>query len=380
MIQFLVGDARTCLRALPPDSVHCIVTSPPYWACRSYGSVASKWADGQEIPLGLEANPKDYIRHLLEIIECCRRVLHPTGLLFLNLGDTWCGKRNIRYDADVDRGYYKDFGFKSYADVEYPPDWGLKPRDLTGIPHRTAFIMQKKGWYLRSFFPWIKRNVPPMQTELKRPSNGLEYIFMFAKSMPHYWDKDGVLVEGSKSWPGGRIYRDSDWYMQSLRGMVIDNSDDPDAGFMCPLGLVLPTVHGNSDHLARYPKGIVEPCIKLATSERGACPQCLTPYKRVVEKLREPFPHRKTVGWLPLCECPIRPPVPCSVLDPFSGTGTTQEVALSLGRSAIYIDQSEDYAAEARARMGGSEKIPDKEQPFEEPSLPPLDLVRTFQK
>ena len=262
MLRFLVGDARDCLRALPANSVHVIVTSPPYWACRNYGSVPTRWADGQEIPLGLEPNPKHYIRHLLEVLNECRRVLHPAGLLFLNLGDTWCGKRNIRYDADIDRGYYADFGFKSYSDVEYPAEWGLKPRDLTGVPHRTAFAMQKKGWHLRSFFPWVKRNAPPVATDLKRPSNALEYVFMFAKSMPHFWDKDAMLIK-SAGWPGGRIYRDTDWYMQSLRdlrGMVIENDSDSDeGGFMSPMGLVLPTASGDSEHLARYPSTLVEP-------------------------------------------------------------------------------------------------------------------------
>jgi DNA modification methylase len=377
MIQYLVGDAREQLRKLPADSVHCIVTSPPYWACRSYGSAATKWADGQEVPLGLEPNPKDYIAHLTEIIEECKRVLHPTGLLFLNLGDTWCGKRSSYHETNIGRDYYEDMGFKKYSDVDYPAEWGLKPRHLAGIPYRTAFTLQEQGWWLRSAFPWIKRNVPPIQSELKRPPNGLEYVFMLAKSMPHYWDKDGILVEGSKTWPAGRLYRDSDWYMQSLRGMVIDDSEDSDSGFMCPLGIVLPTVHGGSEHLARYPKGIVEPCVKLATSERGACPTCLTPLKRVVEKFREPYPHRKTVGWIPLCECAPLPPIPCTVLDPFSGTGTTQEVALSLGRRAIYIDQSQKYADEARARMGGAENPVEEFVPFDIP-LHPLDLTSTF--
>lgn len=380
MIQYLVGDAREQLNKLPADSVHCIVTSPPYWACRNYGAPAAKWENGQEVPLGLEPNPKDYIEHLLEIIECCRRVLHPTGLLFLNLGDTWCGKRSSYHESGIGRDYYEGMGFTKYSDVEYPKEWGLKDRDLSGIPHRTAFAMQQKGWWLRSFFPWVKRNVPPMQSELKRPSNGIEYIFMFAKSMPHYWDKDGILAEGSASWPAGRMYRDSDWYMQSLRGMVIDNSEDPESGFMCPVGLVLPTVQGGSEHLARYPKGIVDPCIKLATSERGACPTCLRQYKRVVEKFREPYPYRKTIGWVPTCDCAPMAPVPCTVLDPFSGTGTTQEVALSLGRQAIYIDQSQKYADDARARMGGFDRLPEPFVPFEDKALPDINLIESFFK
>ncbi len=380
MIQYLVGDAREQLNKLPANSVHYIVTSPPYWGCRNYGAPATKWEDGQEVPLGLEPNAKDYINHLVEIIECCRRVLHPTGLLFLNLGDSWCGKRSSYHESGIGRDYYEDMGFKKYSDVEYTQEWGLKPRHLAGIPHRTAFTLQQHGWWLRSAFPWVKRNVPPMQSELKRPPTGLEYIFMLAKDMPHYWDKDGILVEGSKTWPAGRMYRDSDWYVQSLRGMVIDNYEDPESGFMSPVGLVLPTMSGGSEHLARYPKGIVEPCVKLATSDRGACPTCLCQYKRIVQKFREPYPYRKTIGWAPTCECLPLPPVPCTILDPFSGTGTTQEVAVSLGRNAIYMDQSQKYADEARARMGGFDRPEQQFAPFADPELPPINLIESFLK
>lgn len=344
MLRFLVGDSRECLRSLPSNSVHVVVTSPPYWACRNYGAAPTRWADGQEIPLGLEPNPKDYIRHLVELLDECRRVLHPMGLMFLNLGDTWAGKRNIQYNKDTGQDYYEGMKCYSYGDYEYPEEWGLKTRNLTGIPFRTAFMLQKKGWNLRAFFPWVKRNAAPVATELKRPSSALEYFFMFAKEMPHYWDKDAVLIK-SEWWPGGRLFRDTDMFMESLNGVIFD----PETTL--PLGVVLPTVIGDSEHQARYPEDLVSPWIKLGSSHRGCCPTCLTPYKRIVDKLREPFPHRVTTGWAPLCKCDLLPPVPCRVLDPFSGSGTTQAAALRAGRDAIYIDQSNEYAGEARVRL-----------------------------
>jgi hypothetical protein len=179
-------------------------------------------------------------------------------------------------------------------------------------------------------------------------------MFMFAKGFPHYWDKDAVLIK-SEWWPGGRLYRDTDLYMESLNGVIFD----PDTTL--PLGVVLPTAVGDSEHQARYPTSLVEPWIRLASSERGCCPLCLAPYRRKVEKLREPFPHRRTIGWEPLCMCPPHDPIPCTVLDPFSGSGSTQAAALGLGRDAIYIDQSADYAADARLRlseMGGNAERP----------------------
>lgn len=129
-------------------------------------------------------------------------------------------------------------------------------------------------------------------------------------------------------------------------------------------------------HYATYPRKLVAPCIKAGTSERGCCRHCGAPWGRVIARQRKrsffkagqkhdgtyyrPNPgggiandarERREIGWQPSCRCPAHDPVPCTVLDPFGGAGTTALVAAELGRDAILIELSANYAALAADRL-----------------------------
>ncbi|MBN1394137.1 MAG: site-specific DNA-methyltransferase [Pirellulales bacterium] len=145
---FICGDARKVLTTFPDECVDAIVTSPPYFRQRDYSS-------GDQI--GNERTPRGYIEQLLIVVEQCRRVLKPSGTLWLNLGDK----------------YHKS--------------------SLLGLPWRVAAAMQDAGWLLRSDIIWHKPNAMPSAVK-NRPTTDHEYVFLFAKSTDYFYDADAVRV------------------------------------------------------------------------------------------------------------------------------------------------------------------------------------------
>lgn len=143
-----VADALTYLKGLPDESVHCMVSSPPYFEQRDYK------VSGQ---LGRERTPAEYVNRLGGVFSEARRVLRSDGTLWLNLGD----------------------GFASKASHQLPE------KSLLGIPWRVAFALQDSGWLLRTEIIWSKTN--PMAESVKdRPTRSHEYVFLFTKC-PRYW-------------------------------------------------------------------------------------------------------------------------------------------------------------------------------------------------
>jgi len=150
-------DVTIGLRKLSNKSVHCVITSPPYWGLRDYG------IDGQ---IGLEPTPEEYIEKMILIFREVKRVLRDDGTLWLNIGDLYTKQKVI-------------------------PSLKLKPKDLVGIPWRLAFALQEDGWILRSRITWIKKSAMPESVK-NRPTNATEDIFLFTKSIKYYYDPDGV--------------------------------------------------------------------------------------------------------------------------------------------------------------------------------------------
>ena len=133
MIKFLEGDVIDCLKSLPDESVHCCVTSPPYWGLRDYG------IDGQ---LGLEETPDEYVANMVEVFREVKRVLRSDGTLWLNLGDSYASSAK------------ESGGHNPKQDSNRGSRTGLKPKDLVGIPWRVALALQTDGWWLRSDIIW----------------------------------------------------------------------------------------------------------------------------------------------------------------------------------------------------------------------------------
>lgn len=152
------GDCREVLRGLDESSVHCVVTSPPYWGLRDYGT------DGQ---LGLEETPADHVANMVEVFREVRRVLREDGTLWLNYGDCYASTGS-----------------------------GLKPKDLCGIPWRVAFALQEDGWWLRQDIIWHKPDPMP-ESVTDRCTKAHEYIFLLAKSPRYYYDADAVKEKQS---------------------------------------------------------------------------------------------------------------------------------------------------------------------------------------
>ena len=215
------GDANAVLQRLPPSSVQCIVTSPPYWGLRDYG------IDAQ---IGLEETLPQFINRLVAVFSQAKRVLKEDGVLWLNIGDGYTsGNRGWRAPDKKNRA-------RAMTVRPDTPD-GLKPKDLQGIPWRLAFALQEDGWYLRADIIWHKPNAMPESVK-DRPTRAHEYLFMFSRSAHYYYNREAVLEETN----GRKRNCRSVWN--------INTQGFPDA------------------HFATFPPKLIEPCI-LSSSQPG---------------------------------------------------------------------------------------------------------------
>lgn len=374
-----VGDVRSVLASLPERSVHCVVTSPPYWQLRSYG------VDGQ---IGLEDTPDEYVQVMVEVFRCVWRVLRDDGTLWLNLGDSYNGSgRGPSGHSAVVKNQSKRQGFTGTMHTGAP---GLKPKDLVGIPWRVAFALQADGWYLRSAITWCKR-APMPESVQDRPTNATEMIFLLSKRERYFYDAEAVREPAIHE---GRVVKAYQPDAKNGQGATDANDRRTASGFlnhdtvvtgrnMRNFWLLGPEPFPDA-HFATFPTEIPRRAILAGTSERGVCVACSAPWVRVVErkpdntgypngpggkkKYQDGGYHRNglgqstlaevarydvnTLGWRPSCDCnaPTRPAV---VLDPFGGSGTTSLVARQLGRHSVYVDLSEQYAAMALRRLQG---------------------------
>jgi DNA modification methylase len=174
------GDARAVLAELPAESVHCVVTSPPYFALRDYG------VSGQ---IGLEPSVDEYVAAMVDVFREVRRVLRNDGTLWLNLGDSYAG-----VGAQTGGTNSKEVGRRAdrmFAGGYRTLPVGVKQKDLYGIPWRVAFALQADGWYLRSDIIWNKNNPMP-ESVTDRPTKSHEYLFLLSKSPRYYYDADAV--------------------------------------------------------------------------------------------------------------------------------------------------------------------------------------------
>ena len=180
-LQILTGDCRELLSALPAESVQCCVTSPPYWGLRDYDHPSQ---------IGAEPSPVKYVENLVEIFSKVKRILRKGGTLWLNVGDGYAhngGTGNCGPNAIV--GNTRKLIQKRNCKV--PNCWGLKDRDLMGLPWRVAFALQSDGWVFRSRITWVKKTAMPESVK-NRPTNATEEIFLMSKSPTYYYNSDAV--------------------------------------------------------------------------------------------------------------------------------------------------------------------------------------------
>jgi DNA modification methylase len=336
------------------------VTSPPYWGLRDYGVA------GQ---LGLEKTPEEYVEKVVAIFREVWRVLRGDGTLWLNLGDTYAANRGYQV---VDNKHI-DVGNSKASSV--PP--GLKPKDLVGIPWRVAFALQADGWYLRQDIIWSKPNPMP-ESVRDRCTKAHEHIFLLTKNEKYCYDADAVK-EPSVYQPGSRKDQKKGEFNSKYAGDVARIGDESFRAIRSTRNRrsvwTITTKPFKEAHFATFPPEIPEICIKAGTSEKGCCPECGTPWKRVVShknavlELSETALQKRamglvtqtggkqvspaqttTIGWKPSCHHDF-PPAPCVVLDPFSGAGTTGVMAQKLFRKFIGIELNPDYVKMSERRI-----------------------------
>ena len=180
--QIYQGDVLDRMKDLPEQSIQCVVTSPPYWGLRDYGS------DGQ---LGLEETPEKYVENMVEVFREVKRVLRNDGTVWLNLGDSYCGgnrKSNPKQSMNGDKETGHEIGYTPSRDMNHDT---IKPKDLVGIPWRVAFALQADGWYLRQDIIWHKPNPMP-ESVTDRCTKAHEYIFLLSKSAKYFYDADAI--------------------------------------------------------------------------------------------------------------------------------------------------------------------------------------------
>ena len=360
-VTLICADVLDALRGMADESVHMICTSPPYWGLRSYG------VDGQ---LGLEESPDLYVQKMVEVFQEVRRVLRKDGTLWLNLGDSYNspGPSNHGKSDIVHRGTNND----EWSQPSTRRVISLKPKDLCGIPWRVALALQADGWYLRSDIIWAKANPMP-ESCTDRPTKSHEYVFLLTKSAKYFYDgeaiKEDVLCAGDtrtgcyggQTPPGG-----GGGGLQP--GAIIGGSRNRRSVW------TIPTESFPGAHFATFPRKLVEPCILAGSSAKGCCSECGAPWRRVARKQHPPTrkttsagPYAdhgllggnrfdepiqtQTLGWEPTCKHDAEI-IPCTVLDPFVGSGTTLLVAQRHGRRGIGIDLSPAYLDMAVNRLG----------------------------
>jgi len=436
-VRIINADVMDGLAQLADESVHCVVTSPPYWGLRDYG------AEGQ---IGLEPTLAEHIDKLVQVFREVRRVLRKDGTLWLNYGDGYAGTGKSGGGEDGERRGVNGYGgpARQGKGTWQPPPPGLKPKDLLMMPERLALALQADGWWVRARIIWHKPNPMP-ESVTDRPTKSHEHIWLLTKSPRYFFDAEAVREPDSgqdhprsvlhKPEPSGGLLAPHDGIRtaegrngmgRNIRDVWTLNTEPFDGEFCTACGRYYDGAEkrqirvkdgkrycrcGQHDawlsHFAVFPSELVEKCILAGTSEKGCCAECGAPWVRVTGRAckacGELIPtqakscgscghvndwkserglsdaygttdfstpgkatprklnasgkqatighsNTETTGWRPSCTCNADV-VPCTVLDPFFGSGTTGLVADRLQRHAIGIELNPEYAAMAEKRI-----------------------------
>lgn len=312
-----VGGALEVLATLPTESVHCVITSPPYWGLRGY--------TGDPGMIGLEPTFGEHVKNLVRVFREIRRVLRPDGTVWLNYGDAYAnsgtGGNGATGGADK----------STLASPMPPPNTtptrktiphGLKPKDLMMMPARVAIALQEDGWWLRSDIIWKKPNPMP-ESATDRPCSAHEHIFLLAKAPRYFYDAVAVstpLKESSarrlaqptlldqeggpkdpktgnrshrkvienlhkrhfpSGWAQSKNYRSQDpRYADRDPETITEGRPEALTGANMRNVQTFASAQYKGAHFATYPPDLVQMCVKAGTSERGVCPVCLAPWLR----------------------------------------------------------------------------------------------------
>jgi DNA modification methylase len=323
-------------KMLPDESIHCVVTSPPYFGARDYG------IEGQ---YGRETTVKEFVDNLVTLFDELRRVLTKDGTVWLNLGDSYVGSTSQHKDGGS-QGHNSVISPKTMSGVAQTGrkersnalyNSGLQMKQLIGVPWRVAFALQDAGWWLRSDIIWHKPNPMP-GSQKDRPTSAHEHIFLLTKSAHYYYDIDAVKTpvkphsikrlgravsathKMSNGAPGqtphGISHARKNTNKQDGAGNRpyngfnerYDHEENPMATLRDVW--VMPTAQYRGGHFAVFPLELPRRCIALGCPPNGI------------------------------------------VMDPFMGTGTTADAAVMLGRGYVGAELNPSYVDEYKTRLG----------------------------
>ena len=357
-----LGDALQTIKTFPDECIDCVVTSPPYFGLRDYGTgtweggdpncdheearkktrfdyaisdlqAGSKGTDVKiyakvcpkcgavrvDDQIGLEDTPEEFVQRLVELFREIRRCLKPDGTLWVNLGDSYAGNCSRTSKGRAGMGAEREGVFTKGG--------GLASKQLMGIPWRFAFAMQADGWYLRQDIIWHKPNPMP-ESVTDRCTKSHEYIFLFSKSEKYYFDNEAIAEECSEkqleAYMGkeryGRGTKTESTHEQPYSKAV--GHRDNSGGFDCAIAMrdgvpvrnkrdvwTVNVKPNKEAHFATYPEELIVPCIKAGSRENGV------------------------------------------VLDPFMGSGTTGIVARKLNRNFLGCELNPEYRDMAERRI-----------------------------
>lgn len=331
-----LGNAIDIIRTFPDESIDCVVTSPPYYGLRDYGT--GHWEGGDpnckhyreskksdktitghkrmqehEAPvgdaiyksvcplcgavrvdeqIGLEETPEEYIDRLVELFREIKRCLKKEGTIWVNIGDSYWGGgwRNAEFNehsGEIQKGSKGTYCGKSMPNLKGYVN-GYKPKDLIGIPWMLAFALRADGWYLRQDIIWHKPNPMP-ESVTDRCTKAHEYIFLLSKSKDYYFAYEEIQEDAVTAEMG-------------MKDVQYTTRNKRDVWSVC--------VKPNKEtHFATYPEQLVVPCIKAGCPENGV------------------------------------------VLDPFMGSGTTGIVARKLNRNFVGTELNPEYQKMAERRI-----------------------------
>ena len=392
------GNSLDLLKQLDDESIHCCVTSPPYFGLRNYG------VDGQ---IGLENSLQEYITSLVEVFAEVHRVLRDDGTFWLNIGDSYA-------NSGGHSGHSKNSALKNRSVLDTQnkqkgkiPE-GIKPKELCGVPWRLAFALQDFGWYLRRDIIWAKGvsfndkfsgGCMPESCQ-DRPSTSHEYLFLLTKSPKYFYDNEAVKEETTNPYTLDCIAKAKEQSATRSKLNIFSKEErhtKKQKGISrAEMGALMSSKRNlrsvwtiqvrpyKGAHFATFPPKLIEPCIKAGTSEYGCCVDCGKPYKRIIEKGPADEEHKKlcgadsngeylgkatkdfennnvqnasevkarilagmvekkTVGWKKDCKCLTDKIKPCITIDPFGGAGTTGLVSKQLGRDYILLELNPEY-------------------------------------
>ena len=327
-----IGDALTVLKTLPEESVDCIVTSPPYYRLRKYGSGPQE--------LGQEETPQEYVRALVAIFHEAKRVLSKRGTLWLNIGDSYAAGKTGRSD------HHRRGGHGSFANGEpneklacgeskqTKAPHGFHHKSLLMIPARVAIAMQEDGWILRSEIVWTKP-APIPESVKDRPTRSHEMVYLFSKSDRYFYDWERAR-DHAKDSPVARLSQD----VENQSGSDRASGGEKTNGTMKAVKMDtrgVPKRRG-ADQMEKK----ADTTIRGERTEEEAMMANWRDVWTISHNERNPHIAVMPINLVKRCiiaGCPEGG----TVLDPFAGSGTTGKAALELKRGCVLIELNPNF-------------------------------------